>query len=629
MNSHTREVGQLSVRADVVPGSLNEEARTVDVVWTTGARVRRYSWFDGPWYEELSTDPAHVRMGRLQSGRAPVLLQHNSYDPDAHQGVVVSARLENGKGVASLRFLTGDPDADKTWNKVRQGVLTSVSVGYSVHRLEKVEEIDGVAVMRATDWEPYEISPVSLPADPDAHMRSAAARTNPCEVITRGEAPQTKGRPMGPENNPTPEQLQAERQRALTISTLTRKHDLPAELADELIRSGKPLEEARAVILDKLAERSDAIQIDGHQRVEWGASHDGIDQRVRHMAAALASRAGCREKMPEQAQQYARLSMIDMARLCLESRGISPRLLSASQILTRAYHSTSDFKALLGETGNRVLLDGYNSYPGGLKQISRQSSAKDFRAKSFLRLGEAPKLLKVNEHGEVKSGTMASSKTGYSIATFARIFGLTRQAIINDDLSAFDMVRLYGRAAAELEAKTIADLLIANQLADGTTAIFSVAHKNLAAAGSDISISSLGEAFRAMRVQKGLDADTPLNIVPRYLVVPAALEVNALQHVAEINAAQADDVNPFGTSRKLEVVIDPRLDGANPNSWYVAADPNGLPTIEHSYLDGQTGPEIIEEEGFTVEGTQWKCRMDFGAAVISHEGLYKNPGAAL
>ncbi|WP_426751578.1 prohead protease/major capsid protein fusion protein [Myxococcus sp. Y35] len=604
----------------VVPSSINEAARTFEITFATGTPVRRVDW-DGEYFEELSLDPKHVRMARFQSGRAPFLLEHNRWDSRAHVGVIERAWLVKGEGRALVRMLKDDPNADSVFNKIRQGVLSSISAGYRVLKMEKTTGGDGTPpTYRVVDWEPMEASAVAMPADPASHIRSTQEK-------------RTMSATNNDSNNDTDVKVRAERERINVITTLMRKHNLPAELEARLINEGVSVHDARNAILDALAERSDRGGPGQTAHVAVGETHDSFDNRVRDMGEALAHRCGVRAKLTERAQQYAQLGLVDMARVCLEARSPgSTRLLSRGQVLQRAMgglHTISDFGALLGEAGNRVLLDGYGALandPTSIRRISRQSSAMDFRPKSLLRLGEAPALEKVPESGEVKAGTMASTSTGYALATFAKIFGMTRQAIINDDLGAFDMVRKYGRAAAELEVTQIVGLLTGNKLMDGST-LFSSAHGNLAASGSVISIASLGEGARAMRVQKGLDGVTPLNVRPMFLVVPAALEVLALQVTTQINATQTSNVNPF--SGRLEVLVDPRLDIVSAAAWYLAASPEQAPTIEHSYLDGATGPEVIENEGFEVEGRQWKARMDFGCGVISYEGLYKNPGAPL
>jgi hypothetical protein len=77
-------------------------------MFSSGARVHRPSWYGSGTYEELSMDAGAVRMDRLKSG-APMLAQHQR-GVDNVIGVVESARLENGKGYATVRFAKAEDD---------------------------------------------------------------------------------------------------------------------------------------------------------------------------------------------------------------------------------------------------------------------------------------------------------------------------------------------------------------------------------------------------------------------------------------------------------------------------------------------------------------------------------------
>jgi HK97 family phage prohead protease len=167
------------------PATINEEKRTVDVVWTTGAAVRRLGYI-----EELEVSLEAVNLSRLQNG-APVLDSHNSWDTGGIVGTVERAHIEGGKGVATLRFLKGDPAADRVWNMVQQGVLRAISVGYSVQKFIE-SRIDGVRRLRATLWTPMELSVVPVPADAGAAVRGY-------EYELEGNMPEEETR-QNPEN---------------------------------------------------------------------------------------------------------------------------------------------------------------------------------------------------------------------------------------------------------------------------------------------------------------------------------------------------------------------------------------------------------------------------------------------
>lgn len=170
-------------------GTFDAEAGTVELVWTTGATVRRYSYRDGPYLEVLEVTTKAVRLDRLNGG-APFLNTHSSYDLGDIIGSVVraSAKIAGGKGTATVK-LSSDPAHAGIVGNIRDGVISNVSVGYLVHAVEKTEADDGtLPTWRVTDWEPIEISAVPIPADPGAQMRSAAPelQLHPCLVRERG-----------------------------------------------------------------------------------------------------------------------------------------------------------------------------------------------------------------------------------------------------------------------------------------------------------------------------------------------------------------------------------------------------------------------------------------------------------
>jgi len=180
----TIELPPLSVRATV--RTINEEARTVDLVFSTGAAVERFDWWTGKRYiEKLSMDPAHVRLQRLNAG-APLLDAHSAYSIADQIGAVEpdSAKMVKKEGRATVRFSRREA-VEPIWQDVRDAIITSVSVGYRVHRFEETTGKDGAIPTRlATDWEPFEISLVPMPADAGAKVRDGdKSNANQCVIV--------------------------------------------------------------------------------------------------------------------------------------------------------------------------------------------------------------------------------------------------------------------------------------------------------------------------------------------------------------------------------------------------------------------------------------------------------------
>jgi hypothetical protein len=163
------------------PSSWNPEARTVDVVWTTGARGARYSWETGEVVdEELATGPNNVRLDRLNRG-APVLNTHQTGDLGAQIGTVIpgSARMQSGQGVATLK-LSDRADVAPIVADIAAGIIRNLSVGYSVHVFEVDQKASPRPLYRAVDWEPTEISFVTVPFDAGAQVRDLPTRSGKC-----------------------------------------------------------------------------------------------------------------------------------------------------------------------------------------------------------------------------------------------------------------------------------------------------------------------------------------------------------------------------------------------------------------------------------------------------------------
>ncbi len=184
----TIDLPALCVRSDL--GKVDEDNRTVELTFSTGVGVLRYDWNTGKRYlERLSLDPKHVRLERLNSG-APLLNTHSTYHLDSQIGVVVdgSASVNGKAGRAKVRF-SKRADVEPFYQDVRDKIIRNVSVGYAVYRYEETTGVEGSIPTRlATDWEPYEISMVPMPADYKAQVRTgeAAALTHPCVIVPYG-----------------------------------------------------------------------------------------------------------------------------------------------------------------------------------------------------------------------------------------------------------------------------------------------------------------------------------------------------------------------------------------------------------------------------------------------------------
>ncbi|HMU01933.1 MAG TPA: HK97 family phage prohead protease, partial [Amaricoccus sp.] len=653
-------------RAPILPATVNSEARSVDVVFTTGAAVRRRRWTGWdtsvPFDEILEVSDRAVDLTRLNAG-APALDSHSVWSSHSQVGVVERAWIEGKEGKATIRFPRDglDQAADRMFGLISDGIIRNVSVGYSIERVKVVEpaakgEVEQRIVER---WTPLEVSFVTVPADPRAQVRAADQASYPVEIVdTRmqkeasmpestttvaGDVPaltETRQQPVAasahpeptsarmPEPAPAPDSeaiatsaREAERDRVSTIYDLTGRLNLERSFAEDLVKRGVSVDESRRLILDQVAAKSDETRTFPHVSVPLGGRDERITRRDAVANALLHRYSPTLFPLEDAARQYRGMTLLELARESLGNAGVNTRGLSRDEVATRALHSTSDFPEILSAVTNKTLRQAYDAYPRTFALFCRQVLATDFKSMHRVQLGEAPQLLEVGESGEFKRGTLGESKESYKVKTYGRVVAITRQVLINDDLDAFTRIpAMYGNSIAQLESDVVWGIITSNPaMADGN-ALFHTTHKNLAGTGAALDVASVGAARAAMALQTGLDKKTVLNIRPAFLIVPAALELKAEQLVAQ-NLVPADSAKVVPQSiRTLSPISEPRLDAASATSWYLAASPNQIDTIEYAYLEGQQGAYIETRNGFDVDGVEIKCRLDFGAKAIDWRG---------
>lgn len=658
--------------------SVDEASRTFDVLWTTGAQVRRYSWSrDEEFDEELVVSPNAMRMDRLNAG-APFLNSHSSWSLRDILGVVEdgSIRIEGGKAYARIRLSERD-DVEPIWRDIKDGIIRNVSVGYRIHKFERVAKADRTdggerALYRAVDWEPLEISAVAIGADPGAGMRSDAGqsdtRRNPCILITR-ESPAApvattpKGHAMSeqtttagadersstaqtraPQASPVPapapvidvEAIRAdERARAAEIGTICARHGLDTAFRDQLIRDGVSMDRARTLILDQLVETDPITRTVETAPAQARGTGERDGQYRDAVSEALMHRGDPgQHQLGAGAREFRGLSLMEMARHALErtgtrTGGMSKMELAGIALGQRAvgYHGTSDFPAILANVANKTLRGAYDSSPRTFAAWGRRATITDFKPVQRTQLGGAPDLQKVLESGEFQYGTMGEGKEVYALASYGRIIAITRQALINDDLDAFTRVpAAFGASAADLESDIVYAILMQNPAMGDGTALFHASHGNLGTAAV-VSEAALAAAWRAFGQQKGIE-DRLISILPRFILVPPGnRSVEARKQITATTPGNTSDVNTF--AGRMEVIEEPRLiPSTGQDPWFLAADPSRIDTVEYAYLDGQEGLFTETRMGFEVDGIEIKARHDFAAKAIDWRGLYKNPGAA-
>jgi hypothetical protein len=483
------------------------------------------------------------------------------------------------------------------------------------------------------------------------HAELVADARTVADAIAAAErsAPPAPAAAAAPPPTPAPaatdpgDAIAAERSRVAEIHRLGLRHAsvLPEDFAANHIGQGTSIDAVRSAVLDLVAE--DAQRTTINPRVQ-NIRDEGDTLRARiGDAVALRANPQAINRNTEQdreriagAREFRGMSLIEMGREFVEIehgvrlRGVDKREMAGILLgLQRSggMMSTSDFPNILANVVVRRLRDAYGSAVQTWRPFCRQNNAPDFRERAVVQLKGMPDFLKVREGAEYQRASLAEAVEKYSIATYGRIIGITRQTIINDDLGAFEKLPvMFGRAAAEFESDTVWGIILSSPNMGDGIALFHADHGNLAGAGGDPSEATVEAGEIAIGAQVD-DAGKPMNLKVKFIAVSRKHKNKAQKLLTAIGAAATGDVNVYANS--MDLIIEDRLfkagvGGISP--WLLIGDPSQWDTIEYAYLEGDEGLFTEQRVGFEVDGVEVKGRLDFGAKAIDFRPFYKNPG---
>lgn len=673
---------KLNINASFRSESFNESENTIDVIFTTNAPVRRFSMFDGPFDEILGMNPEEVRMERLENG-APVLDSHNRFELSDQIGVVEKASVDGQKGIATLR-LSKRESLKEVVDDIKDGIIRNISVGYKVHAMEKVGEKEDIPQYRAVDWEPMEISVVTVPADGNAQIRKEKSDNEDelYECIVRGINMEDEKKELNAESEQIKtdevvaetkveakketeearseevetqevetekievkesvdldalktEASKDERKRISEIQIACKKFDIEEEKVKNFINDNKTIEEVREYIVNSRAKKDENKRTAAMNQIQTGKTDlekksEGLENAMLYKSGIVNQEGKKAFELNENGRQYNNLSLTDMAKVCLEARGIDTFNMPKHEVASRAFHSTSDFKNILANVLNKSLRAGYQAAPQTFSPFTRTIEVDDLKEISRTQFGEGGVLKEVKEGEEYKHDTVSEAAEKYQVKKYGKIVNVTEETIINDDLNAFTRIpSMFGQRARDLESDIAWGIITANeQMADGNN-LFSAPHANLITSAGVLSEEALAIARRLMRAQVGLDG-MKLNLSPIVLAVPYELETTAEKLLSSISPDSTSNFNPFGPSGRtpLSLIVEPRLSDASAAEWYVMSNLSQIDMVEMAMLRGSNGPMISQEEGFDIDGLRIKIKHWVGAKALDHRGLVKSNGQA-
>jgi len=293
---------------------VDSEQRSITFPFSSTYPVER--WFG---QEVLSHESGAADLSRLNDG-APLLYNH---DPNQLIGVVERAWIDGGRGYVTARFSQNEL-AQQVMGDVADNVLRNVSFGYRVMNMVSDGAEGDSATFTATRWAPYEISLVTIPADPTVGIgreeptsdnEVTVSSPEPVEPAQHASTPTPESRDLTMENTSVnfdevrSEAVAAERARIASISKLGDKFN-QADMARQLIDGGKSLDEARSAFLEKLGAKQEPIADKGTGTVDMSErdmSQYSVVKAIRAAASGKWNNAGLeREVSAELARQSGR-----------------------------------------------------------------------------------------------------------------------------------------------------------------------------------------------------------------------------------------------------------------------------------------------------------------------------------
>jgi len=305
----------------------------------------------------------------------------------------------------------------------------------------------------------------------------------------------------------------------------------------------------------------------------------------------------------------------------------------------QAAFSTVSLPGIFSNLANKELLAGFEEEDNNWEEISDVKSVSDFKTHTSYRLNDEMEYEELGPGGVMKHGKISEESYNRSADTYAKMFSLTRRDIINDDLGAFDDLRVrLGRGAARRLNRLVWTTFLANHTTFWTSARTNYIEGGTTNLGTDgVGLSAGVKAFRQRKspLVTGAEESSRMTLGGRAtkLLVPPELEAvaEALYVARNLAAVKAADANIH--AGKYRVVVASELSdsvyggGYSSTAWYLFGDT--LKPVVTSFLNGQRSPTVESADAdFNTLGIQFRGYHDFGCSQSEYLAGVKSKGAA-
>lgn len=660
------------------PESVDDENRSVEIVIATETPTEV---FDFERYEVVREVLIIDGVEMPKSKQIPLLDAHMRFEAANVLGSIRGLKKDGQELIGRAHF-SSVANVQDIWTKVREGHITDFSAGYRPIDSQWVPagetyDYKGRSFkgpVRVTKrWRIREGSTVPIGADELAKARSlntnhkknteGGDQMDPkilAFLISRGlhenateaealaflqtlevrATPEPKPKETEPDKNAIDadtirkEATGAERDRVIEIDALGKRWE-NSDLANKMIVEGKSIVDAyRAFEAYLDSKRADSVPHFPPATIIAEATDKFRDAAT----DALLARSTIDYKPEKLAVGHAELMGYSLRELAREALRVGNLSVSGNsmEMVGRAL-ATSDLPLILANVANKSLFTGWETAEETWNVWCGTDQVSDFKTHSLPRASEISDLEEVPESGEYRYGKITEAQEQYSIAKYGKLFAITREAIINDDLGALTRIpAMHGEAASRKIADIAYAVLTANAAMGDSLALFHATHGNLVAHGSGAvpGTTTIAAMILAMKMQQDLQGLRRLNIRPEYVIMPAALEGAAEIFFQTIQFSDSDTVatdSSLASTRKniyagsyFTRVYEPRLDDSDAAAWFGAARKGK--TVVVFFLNGVQTPYLEQRAGWSVDGTEYKVRIEAGAKALDWKGLYMNDG---
>lgn len=386
----------------------------------------------------------------------------------------------------------------------------------------------------------------------------------------------------------------------------------------------------------------------GHQAGRSG------EQSAEVLEAALARAAGVydleanySERALEQADRHYPngLTLVELLAMAARRNGYRSEGYRFNEGMLRAAFapvqargaSTYDLSGVLSNVANKSIIAGFMAVESVWRTIARISSVTDFKTITRYALTGDFVYEQLGPSGELKHATMGEQSYTNKANLYGRLFAISYEDLVNDDLSAFDRVRqMLGRGAA----LRINQVFWTEFLADVTTFYTTGRNNYFEGAATVLQSSSLQTAEQMMMEQTDPDGK-PLGQMGKYLLVPPAIKVTAqeLYTAANINTGGSSTKDKVPNTNVFQGAYEPvssvylgtkgGITNASDTHWFLLADPMDRAVIELVFLNGRQEPRVeAAQADFDQLGVQMRGYHSFGASKQEYRAGVRSKGAA-